>query len=104
MFYLGDHLADDNCDLIIPFQSIDSQTDHIELSSDYAFRLPSTRVGLDSMQGNGRLISSSVNTLIRPGDSKFEDEMSEIFEVFSDLYAESVADLLNSNSDSRRQI
>lgn len=93
MFYLGDELCGPDADFIVPFQSIDSQTDHIKLVDDLPFPLPSTRVSLGG-RSDGHLISSSVDEIMLPGDPKYSIELNDIFNVFGNSYNSAVSELL----------
>jgi hypothetical protein len=94
MYYLGDFLSSAEGSRIITFQSIDSQTDHIQLDSNNEFSLPSVRVSLAKNQ-DGKLLGSSVQSIMRPGDAGYEEELRSVFEDFDVVYHASAAELLN---------
>jgi len=94
MFYLGDMLAGEDADFIVPFQSIDSQTDHIELKSEYSFRLPSPRVSDSLPHPSGRLVNSIFRSVVTPKDADYQCEVSDVFNAFKRTYFEAVSDLM----------
>jgi hypothetical protein len=97
MFYLGDELCGEEGEKIIPFQSIDSQTDHIELSEDSFFPEPTSRASIS--QGNvERLSTSSVRSVFRPDTMGYDAELKDIFITFAGTYHAALSDLLESDT------
>lgn len=94
MFYLGDLLTGDQSELIIPFEAIDSETEHIELRSEHPFKLPSSRFSLSSQHPSGRLVGSSVRGTIAPDQPGYSQELADIYRTFKRTYSEALADLM----------
>lgn len=86
-------LVDSDQDDLEVFASIDSQTDHIDLGPNSAFRFPSPRARschIDDLKailpGQRRAIASSVNSIISPNDKIFDLEIQSIFNAFGDIF------------------
>ncbi len=94
IFYLGDLLATDDSELLVPFEAIDSETEHIELPSGHPFKLPSPRFSLSSQHPSGRLVGSSVRGTIAPDQSGYSEELVDIYRTFKRTYSEARADLM----------
>jgi hypothetical protein len=103
LYYLGDELAGEEKDKLVPFQAIDSQTDHIQLGEIWPFPLPSPRVSPQASYSDGRLLSSSVHSVYTPSAPGYEKEIFEIMSVFKSTYEDAVSSLLaGPNLEARR--
>lgn len=92
LYYLVDELIFEDREVVEPFESIDSQTDHIKLDDAYPFSIPSPRVSLNETRLGG-LIGSSVRDPAVPGDPGYNQEIQSIFEFFVSIYNSSVKEL-----------